>query len=110
MYKIRGNIWIENENGAFIGSGRITLLENIQKYGSITLAAKAMKMSYRQAWELVNSMNKQSKKPLVVTLTGGSGGGGSQLTPEGEHAIETFKDLLEKFYQFNETEAQNLKF
>ena len=71
MYKINGSIWIEGEQGAFIGFGRVMLLENIKKSGSISEAAKSMKMSYRQAWELVNSMNKQSQKPLVEKTSGG---------------------------------------
>ncbi len=110
MYKIKGSIWIENDNGAFIGSGRILLLEKIKKFGSITLAARSMKMSYRQAWELINSMNKQAKYPLVETSSGGAGGGGTKITTKGEEAIKFFKDLQDKFHKFNEDETQKLKF
>jgi len=109
MFTIKGTIWIESKKGAFLGSGRVLLLENIKKHGSITTAAKAMKMSYRQAWELVNSMNKQSKRPLVVTASGGAGGGGTVLTKEGEKAISTFRKLQEKFHAFNEKESNKLK-
>ncbi|MEZ5109844.1 MAG: LysR family transcriptional regulator [Bacteroidia bacterium] len=109
MFTIKGTIWIESKKGAFLGNGRIVLLENIKKHGSITTAAKAMKMSYRQAWELVNSMNKQSKRPLVVTASGGTGGGGTVVTKEGERAILTFKKLQEKFHSFNERESKKLK-
>lgn len=110
MYKIKGSIWIENDNGAFIGNGRILLLENIKKYGSITMAARSMKMSYRQAWELINSMNKQSRRPLVETSSGGTGGGGTIVTPDGDKVIKSFKDLQERFHKFNEEETRKIKF
>lgn len=110
MYVIKGNIWIECNDTAFIGAGRILLLERIKQYGSITSAAKSMKMSYRQAWELVDSMNKQSKKPVVITTSGGEGGGGSKITKEAEKAIMIFKDLNERFHKFNNEESKKLKF
>ena len=109
MYKIKGNIWIEGDSGAFIGLGRVVLLEGIKKHGSITSAAKAMKMSYRQAWELVSSMNKQARKVLVETVSGGAGGGGTKITPEGEKAIKLFRDLNKRFVEFSEKESKDLK-
>lgn len=110
MYTVKGSIWIEGKQGAFIGSGRVVLLENIKKSGSISEAAKSMKMSYRQAWELVDSMNKQSKKPLVERTSGGAGGGGTMLTEEGERIIKLYKKLQNKFRKFNETQSKNLVF
>lgn len=109
VYKVKGSIWIENDDVAFIGSGRIHLLEMIKKHGSITLAAKALKMSYRQAWELVNSMNTQSAKPLIATSAGGAGGGGTRLTNEGEQAIKQYRALQKRFHLFNARESRKLK-
>lgn len=109
-YRVNGSIWIEGRNGAFIGQGRIALLEGIKEYGSITRAAKAMKMSYRQAWELVNSMNKQSKLPLVETASGGSGGGGTRITEQGEKAIQTFRKLNAQFNEFRDNLSADLNF
>ena len=108
MYKIKGSIWIEGEQGAFIGSGRVVLLENIKKSGSILQAAKSMKMSYRQAWELVDSMNKQSKQPLVVKSSGGAGGGGTMLTEDGERVKKLYKQLQNRFKKFNEAQSKKL--
>lgn len=108
MYKVKGNIWIEGEKGAFIGVGRMKLLEGVDKFGSITDAAKSMKMSYRQAWELLNSMNRQSKKPLVETSAGGTGGGGTKVTAEGLKTIQQYKKLLERFDKFNREETKKL--
>lgn len=110
MFKVNGSIWIEGQKGAFIGFGRVILLENIKKLGSISEAAKSMKMSYRQAWELVDSMNKQSKKALVVRTSGGAGGGGTMVTEEGERIIKLYKQLQNKFRKFNKVQSKNLVF
>ncbi len=109
MFTVNGNIWIEGKHGAFIGLGRMKLLEGIKKHGSITVAARSMKMSYRQAWELVDSMNKESVKPLVVTAAGGVGGGGTVVTPEGEKAIKQYKQLYTRFEKFTKIETGKLR-
>lgn len=109
MYKVNGNIWIEGEKGAFIGLGRIKLLEGIKEHGSITVAARQMRMSYRQAWELVDSMNRQSAKPLVITAAGGVGGGGTVVTSEGDLAIKRYKKLQAHFDKFKKNETTKLK-
>ncbi|TAL59542.1 MAG: LysR family transcriptional regulator [Bacteroidetes bacterium] len=109
MYKVSGNVWIEGRHGAFIGLGRMKLLERIKEHGSITVAARSMKMSYRQAWELVDSMNKESVKPLVVTAAGGVGGGGTVVTAEGDKAIKNYKQLFTRFEKFSKSETAKLK-
>lgn len=108
MYTARGNIWIEGDEGAFMGIGRMKLLENIMESGSITAAAKSMKMSYRQVWELISSMNKQAKTPLVETAAGGKGGGGTVVTAEGKKAIKQYKEMLNRFDKFMSNETQRL--
>jgi len=108
-YKVKGRIWIETEKGAYFGSGRITLLERIKEFGSITVAAKSMKMSYRQAWEQVESMNKQVEKPLVIKNSGGLGGGGTQLTKEGERVISLYNNVSEQFLEFAKSSQVKVK-
>jgi len=105
-YTALGRIWIEGKDGAFLGRGRVELLERIRQYGSITEAAKSLGMSYRHAWELVDSMSRQSRTPLVETTTGGKGGGGARLTGVGEQAIVFFRQLDEKFRKFLEKEME----
>lgn len=106
----RGRIWIDGKKGTFLGYGRIILLEKIREYGSITKAAKSMKMSYRHAWELVDSMNSQAARPLVETTTGGRGGGGTYLTEDGEKAIKLFWKFYADFQDFLKHEEKQLKF
>lgn len=110
MYSVRGSVWIESNGKPFFGKGRVMLLEGIKKHGSITLAAKAMKMSYRQAWELIDSMNKQSKRPFVIRSIGGVGGGGTKVTKEGEKIITLFHELSDRFHKFNDKESKKIRF
>lgn len=91
--KIKSSIWFENEGKAFFGKGRIELLEQIEKTGSISKAAKAMKMSYKAAWDAVNEMNSLSSEPIVERETGGKGGGGTRLTEKGKEYIRIFKEI-----------------
>ncbi len=97
---LHGRIWIDGDEGTFLGYGRIVLLERIREYGSISKAAKSMEMSYRHAWELVDSMNRQSPKPLVEAATGGRDGGGACLTKEGERAIVLFWEFYADFQKY----------
>ena len=107
---LRGRIWIDGPEGTFLGYGRIVLLERIREFGSITQAAKSMDMSYRHAWELVDSMNRQAAVPLVTAATGGKGGGGARLTEDGEKAIDLFWKLHSDFQTFLAEEEKVLGF
>lgn len=106
---LRGRIWIEGPEGTFLGYGRVVLLERIREHGSISAAARSMEMSYRHAWELVDSMNRQSQTPVVIKSTGGRGGGGALLTEAGNQAIETFWSLHHDFKEFLKASGKKLK-
>ena len=103
-YRVEGHIWVDGQEGTFLGVGRITLLEMIRDTGSITKAARSIKMSYRRAWEHVDAMNRQAPTPLVTASAGGRGGGGATLTSAGENAIVAFRKLDERFRKFREKE------
>lgn len=109
-YNLMGRIWVEGKDGTFLGHGRVKLLERIREYGSITEAAKSLDMSYRHAWDLVESMNSQAKRPLVETATGGKGGGGTRLTDEGEKALRSFSEFHRNFQIFLEEQSKKLMF
>jgi molybdate transport system regulatory protein len=98
--RIKGNIWIENNKGQVMGPGKKELLEAIQNTGSIKSASKAMKMSYRHAWEMTNNMNLIYAKPLIEKIAGGSNGGGTRLTKEGEELIAIYEKLFGEFETF----------
>lgn len=107
-YRCNGRIWIENNGETFLGFGRVVLLERIREHGSISKAARSMKMSYKHAWDLVDSMNRQAGKPLVATSKGGKGGGGASLTETGEKAINAFANLHKRLTTFMEEETKNM--
>jgi molybdate transport system regulatory protein len=79
-----------------IGPGKIELLEAIQAHRSITAAAKALGMSYRRAWLLVDELNRALKSPAVETAAGGAGGGGTALTPTGLQVLALYRGIEEK--------------
>ena len=108
-YRLNGRLWLETDDGRFLGIGRLELLEHILALGSISKAAQAMGMSYKRAWDLVSSMNAQAASPLVATQTGGSRGGGAAVTPAGQAAIAEFRSLQARFQEFMALESERLQ-
>ena len=92
LLKIR----ISHNSLIVMGPGKADLLEAIDACGSISSAAKQMKMSYRRAWELVDVMNNCFTEPLVSTSPGGHHGGGAQLTEFGFLILKSYRDLISK--------------
>lgn len=76
-----------------LGRGKIQLLEHIRDSGSISAAGRAMDMSYRRAWQLVDALNAMFHEPSVVSQRGGKQGGGAVLTPFGEDLIRRFRQM-----------------
>lgn len=74
-----------------VGPGKIAILEAIAREGSISAAARGLRMSYRRAWELVEDLNATFGRPVVAASAGGSRGGGARLTPLGEEVITCFR-------------------
>ncbi len=76
-----------------IGPGKVDLLENIAATGSISAGARAMEMSYKHAWDLVEEMNRIFGKPVVTAQTGGKRGGGATLTPLGQALVSRYRAI-----------------
>lgn len=76
-----------------VGAGKIELLEAIARTGSLSQAAREMSMSYRRAWLLVDSLNRDFDAPVARTSVGGSGGGGAVLTDFGRELIAAYRAL-----------------
>ena len=79
-----------------MGPGKSDLLAAIESTGSISSAARELGMSYRRAWNLVDTMNRCFKEPLVVTATGGDRGGGARVTPFGREVLARFRSMQGK--------------
>jgi len=79
-----------------MGPGKAELIERIAETGSISAAARAMGMSYRRAWQLVEALNAAYKSPVVVTAVGGDKGGGARVTPHGRRLAAAFRAMERK--------------
>lgn len=102
--KIKSKIWIETEEGILISEGRVQLLKLVRETGSLNKAAKAMDLSYKKAWRLIDDSNKVAKKPLIETQVGGNNGGGTVLTPYGESIVALFEKINKDCWEFLDIE------
>jgi molybdate transport system regulatory protein len=89
----RLSIRLDLASGARIGPGKVSVLEEIGRTGSISAAGRALRMSYRRTWELVEELNRSLGTPVVETAAGGSGGGGAVLTAAGKAVIERYRAI-----------------
>jgi molybdate transport system regulatory protein len=89
---VRSKVWLEKDGKLFMGWGRATLLERIDQLGSISAAARSMRLAYRNAWLWVEAMNRLAPRPLVEKATGGPRGGYARLTAEGRKIISEYKE------------------
>jgi len=80
-------------SAAAMGPGKAELVERIARTGSISAAARDMGMSYRRAWQLVESLNADFLEPVVTTATGGRRGGGARVTPYGGRLVAAFRAM-----------------
>lgn len=98
--EVSGTVSLKKTDMAFLGGERIALLEKIDEYGSISKAAKAVGVSYKTAWDTINTINDMSEKPLFIRVTGGKSGGGTRLTEEGKDLIRTYRIIEEEHEKF----------
>ncbi|MBV1833868.1 winged helix-turn-helix domain-containing protein [Novacetimonas pomaceti] len=91
MTDLRLTLRIDANGKPLLGHGKIRLLEQIEETGSISAAARAMGMSYRRAWLLVESMNGVFVRPLVAARPGGGGGAG--LSDDGRRVLTLYREI-----------------
>src|SRR3978361_2328415 len=89
----RLSIRVDLASGARIGPGKVAVLEEIARSGSISAAGRALGMSYRRTWELVEDLNASLGAPVVQTAAGGSGGGGAVLTKAGKAVVNSYRAI-----------------
>lgn len=93
---LRPQIRIMFRKAIAMGPGKADLLQAIGETGSISAAARRMKMSYRRAWLLVDTMNQCFDGPLVETATGGNHGGGARITELGQEVLQRYREMDSK--------------
>jgi molybdate transport system regulatory protein len=91
----KSNLWIEKDGQVVLSKWRVELLRAIDETGSISAAAEKMQVSYHRAWEKIHEMETRLGLALVETQTGGSHGGGAQLTA-------TARDYIARFDRFSQ--------
>jgi molybdate transport system regulatory protein len=89
----RLSIRVDLATGTRIGPGKVAVLEEIARSGSISAAGRALHISYRRTWELVEDLNATLGAPVVQTAAGGSGGGGASLTDLGQAVVTRYRAI-----------------
>ena len=92
-----------------LGPGKADLLESIEATGSIAAAGRALGMSYKRAWSLVEEMNRDFGTALVSTSKGGSGHGGAILTPTGKKILTLFRRMEARAAEAIKGELRSLR-
>lgn len=87
------SIRIDLAPGVRLGPGKVRLLESIAEHGSISAAGRALAMSYRRAWLLVDELNRSFVEPVVAAQPGGRSGGGATLTPFGGRLVACYREI-----------------
>ena len=87
------SVRIDIDAAGRIGPGKIELLETIHQSGSISAAGRAMEMSYKRAWDLVDEINRICRQAAVERQTGGKNGGGAVLTPFGRSLVARYRKI-----------------
>jgi molybdate transport system regulatory protein len=87
------SVRIDLDSEGRIGPGKIQLLEKIREFGSISAAGRAMDMSYKRAWDLVDEINRICRQAAVERQTGGKNGGGAILTPFGTSLVARYRKI-----------------
>lgn len=94
---LEGKLWMTVGGETLGGASRVGLLAALAQSGSITAAAKLVGLSYKAAWEAIDTMNNLAGEPLVQRSTGGKGGGGTRLTARGVQLVDNF-NMIEQVH------------
>jgi len=92
-----------------LGPGKAALLQGIQETGSIAAAGRRMKMSYKRAWSLIESLNRDFGVPLVSTSKGGKAFGGAALTETGARVLALYRSMEQRARDSTEDDFRALQ-
>lgn len=98
---VRTKTWIENEKGELLfGKGKTEILELIEQEGSIAKAAEKLAMNYKKTWTHIKILQNNIVDELVITQKGGSGTGGTNLTPKARELVRNYRQLQQEIEDF----------
>ncbi len=98
--ELAGSIWFRSRQQNWGSQKRMALLAAIDENGSITAAAKAIGLSYKAAWDAIDTMSNLAGQALVVRTTGGRRGGGARLTPRAIELLRLYDALQREHARF----------
>ena len=91
MIEVACQISIKRDGANFLGNAKIELLEATVREGSLSAAAKALKISYQHAWNLIDDMNSSAPEPLIIKQRGGANGGGAEISDYGKRVVKDYR-------------------
>ena len=107
--KVRTKVWIDDDHDNVIfGSGRLRMLEAIDRFGSMNRAAKELNMSYRALWGRIKSTEERLGAKVVITKPGGGKGHGSVVAPAGKKFLENYKLLEDRIIKLADQEFEKI--
>ena len=109
MADIRLTVRVDFGSDRVLGPGKIRLLEEIGRSGSISQAGRSLKMSYRRAWLLVDDLNRCFRSPVVTTQPGGAHGGGAVRTALGQQLIKEYRSIVARAMAATEPQLRGLE-
>jgi molybdate transport system regulatory protein len=108
-FKITGSLAMGKDDQTMLSDKRIALLEQIGESGSISQAAKVVGLSYKGAWDAVDAMNNMFGEPLVTSVTGGKGGGNTQLSSTGIRIVDAYRVIRREQNRFLEAASAGIE-
>lgn len=106
--KIKSKVWLETNGRLVFGEGKSELLRAIDETGSISEAAKKMRISFRHAWGYITAIERRLGMKFIVRSKGGKGGGGSCLTPSARALIDKYDKLRNLVNEFADAKFKEL--
>jgi len=107
--KVRTKVWIDDDHDNVIfGSGRLRMLEAIDRFGSMNRAAKELNMSYRALWGRIKSTEERLGAKVLITKPGRGKGHGSVMTPAGKKLLENYKLLKDRIIKLADQEFEKI--
>ena len=98
-FRLLSRQWLVNEEGRIIiGEGRMEILENVEKTGSLNKTARIMKMSYKGVWSKIKATEEAMKAKVVQS----NRKQGSTLTKEGKELLRNYRTLKERCLKADE--------
>jgi len=93
MTEVELHIQIRRNGRLFLNATTAKLLQEVERCGSLRIAARGLHYSYQHAWNLIDGINRVASQPVVLKQRGGSGGGGARLSPHGRILLDEFRNI-----------------